>query len=117
MMREGIFSTQSGISYDIHRIREDFPIFGKPINGRSLIYLDNASTTQKPQTVLKALNHFYTQECATVHRGVYYLAEKATESYEFSREKLRRFINASSVQELVFVRGATEAINLVAQGR
>jgi cysteine desulfurase/selenocysteine lyase len=115
MMREGIFSTQSGISYDIHRIREDFPIFGKPINGRSLIYLDNASTTQKPQTVLKALNHFYTQECATVHRGVYYLAEKATESYEFSREKLRRFINASSVQELVFVRGATEAINLVAQ--
>lgn len=115
MTREGIFSTQSSISYNIHRIREDFPIFGKPINGRSLIYLDSAATTQKPQTVLNALNHFYTQECATVHRGVYYLAEKATESYESSREKLRRFINASSVQELVFVRGATEAINLVAQ--
>lgn len=115
MTGERIIQTQSGISFDIQRIRDDFPIFRKPINGKSLVYLDNASTTQKPQIVLDALNNFYTQECATVHRGVYYLAEKATESYESSREKLRRFINANSVQELVFVRGATEAINLVAQ--
>ena len=115
MTEQGIISIKSGILRNIRLIRNDFPIFRTPINGKPLIYLDNAATTQKPRMVLDALNHFYTQECATIHRGVYYLAEKATESYESSREKLCRFINARSVQELVFVRGATEAINLVAQ--
>jgi cysteine desulfurase/selenocysteine lyase len=115
MTREGLFPAQSSVPYDVQRVREDFPILGEPINGRSLVYLDNAATTQKPRMVLEAMNHFYSRECATVHRGVYHLAEKATKSYESSREKLRCFINAHSIQELVFVRGATEAINLVSQ--
>jgi cysteine desulfurase / selenocysteine lyase len=102
-------------SYDVKKIREDFPILSRPVYGKSLIYLDNAATTQKPQPVLDALTHFYTQECASINRGVHYLSERATESYEASREKVRRFINAGSVREIVFVRGTTEAINLVAQ--
>ncbi len=103
------------ISYDVHKIREDFPILRASVNGKPLAYLDNAATTQKPQTVIDSLTRFYTQECANIHRGVHYLSERATESYETSRSKVRRFINAASVQEIVFVRGTTEAINLVAQ--
>jgi len=106
---------QPRISYDVHKIRNDFPIFREPVNGKSLTYLDNAATTQKPQAVINALTRFYTRECANIHRGVHYLSERATESYETSRSKVRRFINAASVQEIVFVRGTTEAINLVAQ--
>jgi len=102
-------------SYDVTRIREDFPIFQEPVNGKSLVYLDNAATTQKPQAVLDAIMRFYTRECANIHRGVHYLSERATDSYETSRDKIRRFVNAASIQEIVFVRGATEAINLVAQ--
>jgi cysteine desulfurase/selenocysteine lyase len=103
------------ILYDVHKMRRDFPIFREPVNGKPLIYLDNAATTQKPQAVLDALAHFYTQECANIHRGVHYLSERATESYETSRLKVRRFINAASIHEIVFVRGTTEGINLVAQ--
>ncbi len=103
------------ISYDAHKIRGDFPIFRAPVNGKSLIYLDNAATTQKPQVVIDSINQFYTQECANIHRGVHYLSERATESYEASRTKVRHFINAASTQEIVFVRGTTEGINLVAQ--
>jgi len=106
---------QPRISYDVHKIRNDFPIFREPVNGKSLTYLDNAATTQKPQAVINALTRFYTRECANIHRGVHYLSERATESYETSRSKVRRFINAASLQEIVFVRGTTEAINLVAQ--
>ncbi len=106
---------QPRISYDVHKIRNDFPIFREPVNGKLLTYLDNAATTQKPQAVIDALTRFYTQECANIHRGVHYLSERATESYETSRSKVRCFINAASVQEIVFVRGTTEAINLVAQ--
>jgi cysteine desulfurase / selenocysteine lyase len=95
--------------------RRDFPVFHRPVNGNQLIYLDNASTTQKPQIVLDALMRFYTQECANIHRGVHYLSDRATESFETSRDTLRRFINASSNNEIIFVRGATEGINLVAQ--
>jgi cysteine desulfurase/selenocysteine lyase len=101
--------------YDVRRIREDFPILSRQVYGKSLIYLDNAATTQKPQIVLDTLTYFYTQECSNIHRGVHHLSERATESYESSREKVRRFINAGSIQEIVFVRGTTEAINLVAQ--
>lgn len=101
--------------YDVRRIREDFPILSRPVNGKPLIYLDNAATTQKPQTVLDALTHFYTRECANIHRGVHYLSERATESHEIAREKVRQFINAKSAREIIFVRGTTEAINLVAQ--
>jgi cysteine desulfurase / selenocysteine lyase len=101
--------------FDAKKLRADFPIFQKPIRQKSLVYLDNAATTQKPQAVLDALTHFYTQECANIHRGLHYLSERATESYEASRETVRRFIHANSTNEIVFVRGATEAINLVAQ--
>jgi len=107
--------TTAQYELNVRRIREDFPIFREPVNGKSLVYLDNAATTQKPQAVLDAIMRFYTKECANIHRGVHYLSERATESYETSRDKIRRFINAASVQEIVFVRGATEAINLVAQ--
>jgi cysteine desulfurase / selenocysteine lyase len=103
------------LSYDAKIIRSDFPIFREPVNGNPLIYLDNAATTQKPQAVLDALTHFYTRECANVHHGIHYLSERATESYETARKKVRRFINAPSIQEIVFVRGTTEGINLVAQ--
>jgi cysteine desulfurase/selenocysteine lyase len=103
------------VSYDAREIRGDFPIFREPVNGKSLVYLDNAATTQKPRSVIDAVVRFYTEECANIHRGVHYLSERATESYENSREKVRRFIHAASTNEIVFVRGATEAINLVAQ--
>jgi cysteine desulfurase / selenocysteine lyase len=102
-------------SYDIAKIRRDFPIFRQMVHGKTLAYLDNAATTQKPQAVLDALTRFYTRECANIHRGVHYLSERATESYETSRENVRRFVNAASIHEIVFVRGTTEAINLVAQ--
>jgi cysteine desulfurase / selenocysteine lyase len=101
--------------YDVARIRADFPIFAEPVNGKKLIYLDNAATTQKPQAVVDAMTRFYTHGYANIHRGVHYLSERATESYETAREKVRRFINAASIQEIVFVRGTTEGINLVAQ--
>ncbi|RPJ12121.1 MAG: aminotransferase class V-fold PLP-dependent enzyme, partial [Desulfobacteraceae bacterium] len=97
------------------KIREQFPIFGIRKNERPLIYLDNAATTQKPQPVIDAIVHFYTHECSNVHRGVHTLSERATESYERSRSAVRSFIHASSNNEIVFVRGATEGINLVAQ--
>lgn len=101
--------------YDAQKMREDFPIFRQLVNGKPLVYLYNAATTQKPQPVLDALTRFYTKECANIHRGVHFLSERATASYETSREKVRHFINAASVQEIVFLRGTTEAINLVAQ--
>jgi cysteine desulfurase / selenocysteine lyase len=102
-------------SYDADRIRSDFPIFDKPVHGKTLVYLDNAATTQKPRIVLDAMQRFYTQECSNIHRGLHYLSEQATESFESAREKVRRFIHAASIREIVFVRGTTEAINLVAQ--
>lgn len=102
-------------AYDVASARADFPIFREAVNGKPLVYLDNAATTQKPRAVLDALAGFYTKECANIHRGVHYLSERATESYEMARKKVRRFINATSVHEIVFVRGTTEAINLVAQ--
>ena len=101
--------------FGLMKVRDDFPIFRETVHGRALVYLDSAATTQKPQIVLDALTRFYTRECANIHRGVHYLSERATESYEASREKLRGFINARSSHEIVFVRGTTEAINLVAQ--
>jgi len=114
-MAAEINPSRPGVSYDVRKLREDFPIFREPVNGKSLVYLDSAATTQKPQSVIDAVVRFYTQECANIHRGVHYLSERATESYENSRERVRRFINAASTNEIIFLRGATEAINLVAQ--
>ena len=97
------------------RVRQDFPILRQTVYGKPLIYLDNAATSQKPQSVIDAITGFYTHDCANVHRGVYLLSERATDSYEAARGKAQRFLNAADVREIVFVRGATEGINLVAQ--
>jgi cysteine desulfurase/selenocysteine lyase len=102
-------------SYDVAKVREDFPILGLKVYGKPLVYLDNAASAQKPQAVLDRLNQAYTSEYANVHRGLHYLANAATEGYEGARETVARFLNASRHEEIVFTRGATEAINLVAQ--
>jgi len=106
---------QSAVSFDVARIREDFPILKSKSNGKPLVYLDNAATTQKPQQVLDRLTRYYSEENANVHRGVHWLSERATEVYEDARGTIRRLINAPDVQNIVFVRGTTEGINLVAQ--
>jgi cysteine desulfurase/selenocysteine lyase len=100
---------------DVERLRGDFPILEQSVHGRPLVYLDNAATTQKPQAVIDSLVGFYTRDCSNIHRGVHLLSERATRAYEDARTKLMRFINARSEREIIFVRGATEAINLVAQ--
>ena len=102
-------------AFEVQRLRRDFPILAQKVHGKPLVYLDNAATTQKPQTVLESLMRFYMTECSNIHRGVHLLSEKATEDYEQAREKVRRFINAKDSREIIFVRGATEGINLVAQ--
>jgi cysteine desulfurase/selenocysteine lyase len=101
-------------SYDVARIREDFPILATTVYGKQLIYLDNAASAQKPKAVLDCLQHTYRAEYANVHRGLHYLANAATEAYEGAREKVRAFLNASRREEIIFTRNATEAINLVA---
>jgi cysteine desulfurase/selenocysteine lyase len=106
---------QPPCAFDVQRIRRDFPILKRQVDGKSLIYLDNAATTQKPQAVIDAVTGFYARECSSVHRGAHYLSERATAAYEAARLKVQRFMNAASIQEIVFVRGATEGINLVAQ--
>lgn len=100
---------------NISRIRADFPILSREVHGRPLVYLDNAATTQKPQTVIDAISHYYAYENANIHRGVHLLSETATDAYESARQTVQRFLNAEDKSEIVFVRGATEAINLVAQ--
>lgn len=99
---------------DVKKIKEDFPIFKRKINGKPLVYLDNAATTQKPIQVINAISDFYKRYNANVHRGVYTLAEEATAAYEESRKEVADFINAKSYEEIIFARNATEAINLVA---
>jgi cysteine desulfurase / selenocysteine lyase len=101
--------------FDANLIRRDFPILQERVNGRPLVWLDNAATTQKPQAVVDRVKHFYEHENSNIHRAAHELAARATDAYEDAREKVRGFLNASSVKEIVFVRGATEAINLVAQ--
>ncbi len=100
---------------DVERARAEFPILHQHIRGKPLVYLDNAATTQKPQAVIEALDHYYRFDNANIHRGVHTLSERATVAYERARETIRGFINARSTKEVIFVRGATEAINLVAQ--
>jgi len=99
---------------NIETIRKDFPILSRQINGKPLVYLDNAATSQKPKQVIKAVSEYYRRHNANVHRGIHTLAEEATNLYEEARKKVARFINARSEREVVFVRNATEAINLVA---
>ena len=102
-------------SYDVGRVREDFPILAMQIHGKPLVYLDNAASAQKPKAVLDRLTRAYTSEYSNVHRGLHYLANAATEGYEGAREKVAGFLNAGRSDEIIFTRGATEAINLVAQ--
>ncbi|WP_158822747.1 family 2A encapsulin nanocompartment cargo protein cysteine desulfurase [Granulicella sp. S156] len=101
--------------FDVGAVRRDFPILQERVHGKPLIWLDNAATTQKPQSVIDRISYFYEHENSNIHRAAHELAARATDAYEDAREKVARFINASSVKEVVFVRGATEAINLVAQ--
>ncbi len=107
-------STRSA-PYDVARIREDFPILRRLVHGKPLVYLDNSASTQKPQAVIDAMARFYADGYSNVHRGVYLLSEEATRSFEEARDKARAFLGARESREIVFVRGTTEAINLVAQ--
>ncbi len=100
--------------YYLDAVRADFPILSTQVYGKPLVYLDNAASAQKPKAVLDRLTHAYTHEYANVHRGLHYLANAATDAFEVARETVRRFINAASVEEIIFTKGATEAINLVA---
>lgn len=102
------------MTYDVNAIRRDFPILSTTVYDRPLIYLDNAATTQKPLCVLDAMRHEYLNANANVHRGVHYLSQQATELHEAARETVRRFINAGKTEEVIFTRGTTESINLVA---
>ena len=102
-------------AFDVYKVRADFPILARKIQGKPLVYLDNAATTQKPQAVIDAIVRYYTAENSNIHRGVHTLSELATESYERSRVTVQRFLNAADPREIIFVRGATEGINLVAQ--
>ena len=101
--------------YDLNQVRADFPILSREVYGKPLVYLDNAATTQKPLCVLDAMRDEYLNVNANVHRGVHYLSQQATDLHEAAREKVRQFINAGKIEEIVFTRGTTEAINLVAQ--
>lgn len=101
---------------DIKKIKADFPVLKQQVNGRDLVYLDNAATTQKPMAVIERLKQFYMNEYGTIHRGVYFLSQQATEFYDNSRRTVQKFINAGSEKEIVFTRGTTESINLVAHG-
>jgi len=101
--------------FDPYSVKRDFPILRERVRGRPLVWLDNAATTQKPQAVIDRLSYFYEHENSNVHRAAHTLAARATDAYEGAREKVRRFLGAPSSREIVFVRGATEGINLVAQ--
>ncbi|MDD4848820.1 MAG: cysteine desulfurase [Bacteroidales bacterium] len=100
--------------FDIQKIRSDFPLLQRTVYGKKLIYLDNAATTQKPQVVINRLQQYYTQENTNIHRGAHFLANEATEAYENGRERVRKFINAQHKHEILFTRGTTESINLIA---
>jgi cysteine desulfurase/selenocysteine lyase len=101
--------------FDIVQVRKDFPILDQQVNGAPLVYFDNAATTQKPQVVIDALNQYYTQDNANIHRGLHTLAERATTGYELTRTKLKDFLNAPSTDQIIFTSGTTAGINLVAQ--
>ena len=105
----------SSVGFDVQAIRRDFPILQERVHGKPLIWLDNAATTQKPQSVIDRLSYYYEHENSNIHRAAHELAARATDAYEAAREKVRRFINAPTTREIIFVRGATEGINLVAK--
>ncbi len=105
----------SQIHFDIHQVRSDFPILDQEVNGHPLVYLDNAATTQKPQQVIDAISHYYLHDNANVHRGAHTLSDRATENFEHARDKVQTFIHAPTREQILWTRGTTEAVNLVAQ--
>jgi cysteine desulfurase/selenocysteine lyase len=107
--------TSVAAAFDVQKIRRDFPILNQKIHGKPLVYLDNAATTQKPQAVIDAMVRSYAEDNANIHRGVHLLSERATQAYEEARVKAQKFLNAPDAREIIFVRGTTEAINMVAQ--
>ena len=102
--------------YDVARIRADFPILGRQVNGKPLVYLDNGASAQKPRAVIEAMTEAYSMEYANVHRGLHYLSNVATEKYEAVRGTVARFLNAAHEDEIIFTTGATEGINLISYG-
>ena len=102
--------------YDLETVREDFPILHQDVNGKQLVYFDNAATTQKPFQVVEALTHYYLDINANIHRGIHTLAEKSTAEFEATREEVRKFLNAASTDEIIFTKGVTDGINLLANG-
>src|SRR5437879_6671877 len=109
-----VYPSRKTGGYNVGRARADFPILKREINGRPLVYLDNAATSQKPVQVIEALDRFYNQYNANVYRGVYRISEEATVAYEDARRKIAHLINAKDPSEIIFVRGTTEAMNLAA---
>ncbi|HET9232753.1 MAG TPA: SufS family cysteine desulfurase, partial [Candidatus Eisenbacteria bacterium] len=107
--------SQVKFGFDVEKVRKDFPILSQKVYGKPLIYLDNAATAQTPQSVVDAICRFYTEECSNIHRGVHQLSVRATNSFEAARAKVAQFIGAASPREIIFTRGTTEGINLVAQ--
>ncbi len=105
----------AGVAFYVDKVRSDFPILRQTVRGRTLVYLDNAATSQKPQVVIDAIRQYYERDNANIHRGVHFLSEHATEEYEAARTTVQGFLNAADASEIIFVRGSTEAINLVAQ--
>ncbi len=114
-IRERIAKPLVDVGLDVERVRADFPILRTKVHGHPLVYLDNAATSQKPQQVIDALVRYYEGENANIHRGVHYLSQIATEAFENARETVRAFVNGADTKEIIFTRGTTEAINLVAQ--
>jgi len=107
-------STQAATRLDLQKIRTEFPVLNQQVNGKPLVYLDNAATNQKPKRVIDALTHYYEKDNANIHRGIHTLAERATRAYEATRHAMQEFIHAKHVEEIIFTRGVTESINLVA---
>src|SRR5688572_7530266 len=114
-MNAAVTATRPTTALDVAAIRRDFPILHQAVNGIPLVYLDNAASSQRPKSVIEAISRYYEHDHANVHRGVHTLSQRATDAYEGARETVRRFINARDTKEIIFVRGTTEAVNLVAQ--
>ena len=113
-MDAAVMTMKTAEKFDGTQVRGDFPILRQRVNGKPLVYLDNAATSQKPQAVIDAMNRYYLEENSNIHRGVHFLSDKATQSYEAARTAIARFINAPAPRQVIFVRGTTEAVNLVA---
>lgn len=113
-MNAAVSSSRRDPQFDVAAVRRDFPVLHQTVHGKPLVYLDNAASSQRPKAVIDAISHYYEHDHANVHRGVHTLSQRATDAYEGARETVRRFINARATKEIIFVRGTTEAVNLVA---